>query len=250
MAGETAPISGVPDTAPAAVIEAATAAPASVAAVETSPVAEVVSTADPVAADGAPTESLVAPETPATETVADAKPPEDIATVEAEPVVVAPLAYEAFKLPEGFTPAEEQIKAFSELAGQYQIPQEQAQQLIDLHTSELKAFAEREAQRQQDVFAETNKQWIAQVDKAFGNRRDTVVNDARSFITRLVPDADKRSEIYKVLAFTGAGNHPAIIGLMASAEKKMNERGAPPQAVPGGDRRGQSAAEKRYGAGT
>jgi hypothetical protein len=247
MAGEIASAPDEPVAAPVAAPEAI--APAPVAEVA-APVAEV----PVVVAEAAPAaETLIeGAADPAAEVVAEAAKPDAEKPAEAieTPLEVAPLAYEAFKLPEGFTPADDQIKAFTDLIGTHQLPQDKAQALIDLHTGEMKKFADRETQRQQDVWVETNRNWQAEAAKEFGNRYDTTLNEAKSFISRIVPDAKKRGALFQVLAATGAGNHPAIIGLMAAAEKKMSERGAPAPSVPRKGNGGQPWDNRYSGQGS
>jgi hypothetical protein len=167
---------------------------------------------------------------------------------EVKPELPASLAYDDFKLPEGFQAAPDQIKAFSDLIGSHQVPQETAQKLIDLHTAEMAAFAERTVQAQQDAFIETRQGWVKDFEERAGNRRDTIINDAKWAIGQLVPSAEKRKEIWSVLAFTGAGDHFAVINLMAAAAKKMREPSTSPNPTPNKSGRGLSAADRRYAA--
>ena len=158
-----------------------------------------------------------------------------------------PIQYEAFKLPDDFQAAPEQIEKFTGVLSGLGLSQEAGQKLMDLHGETLKNAVEQMRQAQVDEFAKTNARWVAEFEKQSGNRRDTLVNDAKWAISQLVPNAEKRKEIWSVMAFTGAGNHPAMINLMASVAKKLREPSAPQPSVPGNRGKGGSPEERRYG---
>jgi hypothetical protein len=241
--GGVAAEGGVVAEAPAAVIVAPEAPAVVEAAPEAAPAAIVEAPAEPVAEPAA--EPVVEP----APVVAEAPKPE----VAAEPAPAPePIVYQEFKLPEGIQAAPEQIEAFTGLASKFGLNQEAAQELMDLHSGVLKQFTDGYAkqvdQRQLDVFAETRAGWRKDVDKRFGNRRDTTVNDARSAVDLLITDPKARKELRDVLDFSGVGDHPAIIGWMAAATKALRERAAPPKGLPpkGVPAR---AADRRYGGG-
>lgn len=244
MADGTDPTAGAP--APIEPVAAAPIAPVA------APVAEAPAPAEPIAP--APEAAPVvepAPEVPAEPAPAELTPievaPEAPPAEETKPEAPAAPIYTEFKLPEGFKAAPEQIGAFTEVLGKYSLPQEAGQELMDLHTNALKSAAEATTQGQFDTFEQTRRTWREDFFKSAGNRSDTVANDAKQAIKDLVPDTAKRNELYEVLKFTGAGDHKAVINLLAAAGRKLRERSAPPQGVP---MRGQSqsAAERRYGA--
>ena len=233
-----APVDAAPIVAAPAVT--AEAAPAPV--VEAAPEAAVV--AEPAPSEAAPEPvvgSLVegAPEAAAVEPEA-AKPAE--AEVAPEP---AP-TYEAFKLPEGFTVPEDRMGAFTELAGKQRLSQEDAQSFLDLHAETMKTVQAAMDQRQRDVFDQTRAGWRDQFAKEAGNRRDTMLQDAKWAISELEPDEAKRKEVWSALSFSGMGDHPAIIRLLSNAAGKMRERTAP--ATPLAPERGAiNPADRRYG---
>lgn len=222
----------------------------------------------PIAASPAPVESAIeaAPEPvveaevkaePVAEPVVEAAPVEP-APVEGEkvaegtvetPAVEAPApTYETFKMPEGVQAAPEQIETFTGILGKYGLTQEAGQELMDLYGNAAKEAADAMVQRQQDVFAETQAQWVKDFDKSAGNKRDTILNDAKWAITNLVPDGNARKEVWQVLAYTGAGNNKHVINLLASAAKKMRERAAPPSPTPTNPGKATNPADRRYGA--
>lgn len=227
LAAPPEPVAGAAETAPAT--EA-----------EPSPVPAEVAAPEPEAAAPA--------EVPAEEGAAVEAKPEAAPDAEAPPAPV----YEAFKMPEGITAAPEQIEAFTNLLGTTDVrTQEGAQALMDLHTASLKKFAEtyatEAAQRQQDVFAETRAGWVRDYHEQAGNKADTILNDAKWAITDLVKDEKQRTALWDVLAFTGAGDHPALITAFASAAKRLRERAAPAQSLPQNGAKSGSPADARYG---
>lgn len=235
-----------------------------VASVETAAVPAVEPVAAPVAEAAAPaaeTPVEVAPvveapvEAPAeTSTIETAAEPVVEAEIKAEPkaeeAVPEPVAlptYEAFKLPEGFTAAPETLEAFSGTIGKMGLSQEQGQELMDLHGATMKAAVDKISQDQQASFDKMRQGWVQDFDKQAGNRRDTILNDAKWAISHVIPNAEARKAVWSALALTGAGDHPAVINAFAAAAKKMRERGAPPPNVPG-ERTPQNPYDKRYGA--
>jgi hypothetical protein len=194
------------------------------------------------AAEAAP--PVVDADSPTTEKSADTKPE---AKIEAEVEAPTPLSFDAFKLPEGFVAEKEIGDSFVGLLGDLKLNAEQGQKLLDLHASTFKAYQDRVAQKQQDEFEATKAAWAEDFYKTAGNRRDTIANDAKWAISQLVPDAGGRKELFNVLAFTGAGNHPALINLMAAAAKKMRERGPAPTPVQSNKASAGSPWDNRYG---
>lgn len=258
MAGEPIAPQVVP-AAPAAVeaplVTAApiAAAPEPVAEVAAPVVEAVVEAPEPVVAEPAAPEAEpveAAPEEKVAEPAAEpapveAKPAE--AQPEAAPLVVAPV-YEDFKLPEGLQAAPEQISSFHEVLGKHGLSQEAGQELMDLHASALQSAHEAMQQQQRDVFSETRQQWVKDFDKQAGNRRDTILNDAKFAIHNLVKDTKERAALHDVLAFTGAGDHPAVVNLLAKAGKKLREGVAPPPSLPNNGAKSGRPEDRRYGA--
>ena len=74
-----------------------------------------------------------------------------------------------------------------------------------------------------------------------------MVNNAKWAIEQLEPVAERRQAVWDAMKITGAGDHPAIVGILASAAKRMQERAAPLTPLPP---RGEptNPADKRYGA--
>lgn len=231
-AAPAAPAPAVLSDSPTAAEPEAPAAPAPEAPAAEAPAAE----STPAAAEG---EAPVAP-------VEGDKPAAEAAPA-AEVVKVDPPKYaEVLKVPEGVTFAPDKMGAYSDLLGKYNLSPEAGQELMDFGASFVKETQQKMAQQQVDVFTETRRGWVQDAQKQFGNKFDTTVNDAKFAITQLVPDKKARTELWNVLAFTGAGDHPAVIGAMAAAAKVLRERGAPAKGLPQNGAKTGSPADRRY----
>lgn len=216
-----------------------------VAEAEASPApAEVAAPSEPEAAAPAETPVEGAAADPAAQAAA-----EPGAEGEAKPEAEAPKApaYTDFKMPEGVTADTAVLGAYTNILGKYGLSQEAGQELLDFHANTLKQAQEAMDQRQRDVFAETRAGWVKDFDKGAGNKRDTILNDAKWAITDLVKDTKQREALWNVLAFTGAGDHPAVINAFASAAKRLRERAAPPPGLPQNGAKSGSAPDRRYG---
>lgn len=224
------PLAPIADAAPVVEAPAVVEAPS----VAAEPVVE----AEPVA-DVAPVSAIES----APEPVVEAAPIEP--EVAAEPV--APV-YTDFSLPEGLSAAPEQVEAFTGVLGKYGLTQEAGQELMNLHATALKQAADAMAQRQQDVFVETRRGWVQQFDKGAGNRRDTILNDAKFAITSTITDAKERAALWQVLGdVTGAGDHPAVVNLLGKIGARLRERNAPPSPIPNNAAKSANPADRRYG---
>lgn len=157
--------------------------------------------------------------------------------------------YEDWTIPEGLEMQPEQTTAFNEVIGKYNLSQEAGQELIEFGSGLIKQsmdqYAAQLAQQQQDQFAETRRGWVKEFETAAGNRRNTILDDAKSAIRDAVPDEKARAELWDVLAFTGAGDHPAVINTFAAIGRKSRERGAPSKPI--ATNVPQNPAERRYG---
>jgi len=143
-----------------------------------------------------------------------------------------PLTYEPFTLPEGMTVNDTLMGDYTKVLGEAQVPQEVGQSLIDLHGRVMREAVAAEVQRQRDVWDQTQRDWRTQVQAEFGNQYDTKLNDARWAVMQLAPNEDVRKELWGVLSFTGAGNHPAVVRFLADTAKKLRERPSPPPPTP------------------
>lgn len=251
--------------APAAEAAPVSAAPAAEAPVEAAPVAETPATEAPAAEPVVEAPAEAAPETPveeapaAEETPAEDKPAEE---APAEPAAEAAEAkpeggepdkpafptYEDWKLPEGMDLKAEQTSALNNIFGKHGLSQEAAQEIIDFGAPLLRDAQQQMAahlqQQQQDAWATTNADWRKECQTQFGNRYNTMINDAKSAIIENVPEKD-RAAVWAALDATGAGNHPAIVKAFAAIGRRSRERGAPAPNLSSTAQK--SPAERRYG---
>ncbi len=204
--------------APVASVEAIQAAPTPTAETGDKPAES--APAAPVA--NAPVEAAPAPE-------GDKKPDGEAAPVE-PPKPEAP-RYE-FKMPEGVVADAPVMSAYTNILGKYNMPPEAGQELLDFHANQMTVYAERVAQSQQDQFSETRRGWVKEFEKMAGNRRDTMLNDAKWAVMQFGGDKKQVAELWNVLNFTGAGDHPAVIRAFANIAKASRERSAPQHGNP------------------
>lgn len=221
------------------------------------------STTEP--APASPVEATPSPETPPADTTvagaasseipvteqsasvdATAKPEEAPLPVEATPP--APVAYTDFTMPEGVTVEGPQLSAYKNILGKFALPQEAGQELLEFGAQSIKDAIKAEGQRQHDVFAKQQSEWTKQVDKEFGNRRDTVIQDANWVLANFGGTKEQRTKLNHDLAMTGAGNNPNFIRLLANIKKKLSEREAAPAGLPTNGARSVPAYDRRYGA--
>lgn len=231
-----APVTTTPEVSPAAPVETAPA----VGAAEAAPAPEPASPETPPATAEAPkTDAAATPDAkPAEVKPAEVKPPE--AEKPAIPV------YAEFKMPEGFKAEAEKIQGYTNILGKFGIPQEAGQELIDFHASQMRQAMEQVQKQQVDTFNDTQRQWVKEIDKEFGNKRDTAIQNAKWVIDQYGGTKAQKEELWGVLNFTGAGNHKATIRVFNNLAKQLRERGAPQitQAAPANQ---GNAADRRYG---
>lgn len=155
--------------------------------------------------------------------------------------------YTEFKLPEGFAAEKPQMDAYKNVLTKYNLPQEAGQELLEFGAQSVKDAIKAEAQRQQDVFTETRRKWSKDIDKEFGNRRDTVLQNANWVLSTYGGTKAQIKELNDALGYTGAGDHPAIVRTLHNISKVLREREAAPQGLPK-NTQSVPAYDRRYGA--
>lgn len=168
-----------------------------------------------------------------------------------KPIEAAPPEYK-FKLPEGVTLDDKELGKFTQILGKNHASPEFAQELMDLYTTEAGAMVERFVTEQRKAWSETNDTWIQAVradPEIGGNRIDTVLQATRQLVGQFGGDANQQAELRKMLAMTGAGNHPAMARFLYRIATALGE-GTPvpaptPKASP--DKTNLSRAQRRYG---
>jgi hypothetical protein len=156
-----------------------------------------------------------------------------------------PVEYTDFKFPEGLTPDAEALTSFKEAAASAKLSQEQAQAFVDHHIKALQKVAT----QPYELWRDTQKQWQAEIkaDPEFGGaklEKETIPSIARA-IKAFSPNAEAEKALRQAFHFTGAGNNPEIIRMMARVGKSLAE-GTHVGGTPTSGDGGKSAAQKLY----
>jgi len=151
----------------------------------------------------------------------------------------APLAYAAFKLPDGIAADDPGLAEAVNLFKQARLPQDQAQKFIDLALQREATAAQKSVQ----AFLDLQERWVSEIkaDREIGGSRlPTALASAARAIDRL-----RVAGLREALDLTGAGNHPAVVKAFVTIGRMLAEdrfaAGRPPRTVP------RSAAETIYG---
>ena len=125
----------------------------------------------------------------------------------------APEKYE-FKAPDGVVVDDTTIKSFSEVAKDLNLPQEAAQKILDKVGPAM-------AQRQAEVIANLNTQWVEGVrsDKEIGG--DKLQENLA--VAKKAMDTFGTPELRTLLNESRLGNHPEIIRVFYRAGKSISE---------------------------
>lgn len=180
-----------------------------------------------------------------TEVKGDTPKPEETKPEGDNPVEVArqpdgtlaePLKYAEFKFPEDVKVDAEKIGAYTGIIGKYGVPQDVAQQLMDMHVDTLKTYAANLAEQQHMAFANTRKEWRTQIaadEEIGGAGSKTALMNAASARDSLLFDADPKVRVENhrkfndMLRLTGAGDHPEFVRAFARAGQRFGEPAVP-----------------------
>jgi len=171
--------------------------------------------------------SLLSEETKKEEPAPETKP-------EPAPAPEPALVYEAFKLPENVSFAEERMKKFTDVLGAHKGSQELGQQLVDMHMAELTQAQEQWRTSQYKAWNDAQNGWKDQVraDPEIGGARlETALQQAKSVIKTYGGSEAEQTAVLEALTLTGAGNHPAIVRLLSRVGAALTES-APAPATP------------------
>jgi hypothetical protein len=129
----------------------------------------------------------------------------------------APEAYEEFTAPEGVELDEEVLGEFKGLAKEMDLPQDKAQQVIDLGSKMMIKFAE----KQQSIVAEARETWAneAKADKELGGEKF----DENLAVAKGALKAFGTPELTQLLNESGLGNHPEVLRMFYRAGKAISE---------------------------
>jgi hypothetical protein len=171
------------------------------------------SAVDPAAAPAAP----AAPVDPAAPPA-----PVDPAAPPAPAAPVVPEKYE-FKAPEGVTLDQAQVDAFTPVAKELGLTNEQAQKLVDLHTAQTTEAAKAFQTSQHEAWQTQVKQWESETrsDKEIGGAKfDENIGLAAKAI-----DKFGSRELRQALDTSGMGNHPAVVKFFVTVGRQLAEDG-------------------------
>lgn len=175
----------------------------------------------------------------------DKKPDDKKATVR------APEKYEDFKLAEGVKLAPELKGKFEAVARELDLPQADAQKLLDMAPELNKAFAAELV----DIAGKTSLKWADETkqDKEIGGGGDKATLDKNLALVAKARDAFATPELLALLApfdaktnpnGTGFGNHPEVVRLFMRLGGSISEDN---KLVTGsGSKQEQTAAQKLY----
>lgn len=128
----------------------------------------------------------------------------------------APDAYDAFTAPEGVTLDEKMLEEFSAAAREVNMPQEKAQQFVDMAVKVM----QQQAEAQEAGWAEIRANWVTEIkaDKDFGGDKfnATIEGAQRVLSTYGTP------ELKTALGF-GMGDNPELIKMLSRIDQATRE---------------------------
>jgi hypothetical protein len=159
-------------------------------------------------------------------------PPTDLLTTKPgdppkPPEAFVPLTVEALKLPEGLQVDKELAASFVALVNEHKLPPAVQAQLVELQSKSMQALSGQDSEN----WNKTQEEWTTQIkaDPEYGGAKyEATIADVGVFMTAFADD-----EVRQALDITGAGNHPAIIKMLAKAAKVVKEGGYVKPTVPG-----------------
>lgn len=145
-----------------------------------------------------------------------------------------PPAFDAFTVPEGITLTEDRIKEFTSLLSELELSgkadhkavQEFGQKAVDFHIGEIKQAVEDVNKYYQTSWDKQKQDWkdsFLKDPEIGGNRFQTTVDSALSFIRTHGGNSEQQAEFRNLMETSGLGNHPVMIRILANAGKAMAE---------------------------
>lgn len=142
-----------------------------------------------------------------------------------EPSSGAPEKYEDFKLPDGYTFDPEALKEVSGLFKEAGLSQEAAQKMVDY-------YAKNSLQAQQapyDLWAQTQKDWVSEIDNRFGSKAQNMSTDINKGIDAVLTSPKLNRAFREAMDFTGMGSNPDFFEAMSMFVKPFLEGTSVPQ---------------------
>lgn len=138
---------------------------------------------------------------------------------------IEPIVYEEFKIPEGIKVDNEQIEEFTKTIGEYRLPQEAAQKLMDMHARNVEDIAKQVSENQWKVFHDQQNEWKKEVmsDPILGGSgHKTAMQKIADVRDHFVPE-ERRQAFKDAVAMTGAGNNIEILRVFHDMHKYISE---------------------------
>lgn len=143
------------------------------------------------------------------------------ATADAPP---APIKYEAFKIPETVKLDDKKLQEFADIVGAKQLPQEDAQKLVDLYLAEIPRLASEMRAEQRKTWDTLNDTWKTELrndPELGGNRLETTLSMAKAVVEEYLP-ANEVGEYLAHLKNNGMGNFKLHVKLLRNIGKALN----------------------------
>ena len=136
----------------------------------------------------------------------------------------APIKYEAFQLPDNVKLDDKELGKFQEVAGKAQIPQDVAQNLLDLYIAERQQDVVSARAEQRRVWDQLNDTWKTELrnDPVLGgNRLETTLSLAKAVVEEYLPAAEV-GEYMAHMRNNGMGNFKLHVKLLHNIGKALN----------------------------
>lgn len=142
--------------------------------------------------------------------------------------------YEAWKVPEGITLDNDSVSQFTTILADLEtkskadhaLVQEFGQKAVDFHLNELNKAQEKLTEFYKQHWEKQKIVWkdaFLKDTEIGGNRFQTTVDSALSFIRTHGGTPEQQAEFKTLMETSGLGNHPAMIRLLANAGRAMSE---------------------------
>ncbi len=142
--------------------------------------------------------------------------------------------YDPFELPEGVSLAEDRVGKFTEILSDlelegkvpHELVQKFGQKAVDFYLNEVGQAVNDYTQALNESWENQKTAWKDQFlndPEIGGNRFQTTVDSARTFIRTHGGTPEQQAEFRSLMESSGLGNHPTMIRLLANAGAAMTE---------------------------
>ena len=176
---------------------------------------------------------------------APANPPSEPAASDppvSEPAVDTPaeITYD-LTFPENFSADDALLTELKTVAAEAKLPHESAQRLVDMHVKATEAFVA----QQQEAFANLQKEWVAEIEKAPAFSTPAAREQSLRTIASVL-DEFGSPEVRQAFDMTGAGNNPHVVNFLLQVAQALTEGAPTTQGKPPGPQRGASLGQRLY----